>query len=149
MPNPIRVAVVDDHPKFRDGAIRMLMAADGFVVVGEGSTAADALKIAQENGPDVVLLDLRLPGGGVEAIVGITSTCPNVRTIVLTVSENERDVTAALRAGVLGYIVKGGSGDEVVDTVRAVVRGDFYVAPKLTARFLITDGKRVEAVSQP
>src|SRR5215470_13546861 len=95
----VRVAVVDDHPLFRAGTVQALAKTDGLEVVGEGATAADALKIARELSPDVMVLDLRLPGGGVEAIINIARDCPNVRILVLTASENEQDVTATLQAG--------------------------------------------------
>jgi DNA-binding NarL/FixJ family response regulator len=144
--NPIRIAVIDDHPMFREGAVQTLTSADGIEVVGEGATAADALKVAQERAPDVILLDLGLPGGGLEAAASIAHVCPNVRTIILTVSENERDVTSALQAGARAYILKGSGGPEVVETVRAIFRGDTYVAPDLATRLLIQNGKRTETV---
>ena len=137
-----RVAIIDDHPLFREGVASMLTSVDGIEVVGQGSTAADALKIAQESFPDVMLLDVRLPGGGVEAAASIARACPNVRIIMLTASEDEQDVASALQAGARGYILKGSSGHEVVETVRAIAGGDSYVAPNLAPRLLIKRGKR-------
>jgi two-component system, NarL family, nitrate/nitrite response regulator NarL len=145
MPDLIRVAVIDDHPMFREGMVTMLMQADGIEVVGEGATAADALKVAQERAPDVILLDVNMPGGGIEAAADIARVCPSVRTIILTVSEDERDVTSALKAGARGYLQKDSSGPEVVDTLRAIVQGEPYVTPNLAARLLIKNGKRIEA----
>jgi two-component system nitrate/nitrite response regulator NarL len=142
-----RVAIVDDHPLFRDGMVSMLMRVDGIEVVGEGATAADALKIAQEHAPDVMLVDVRLPGGGVEAAASIAGACPNVRIIMVTASEDEHDVTSALRAGARGYILKGSSGDDLVATVWAVAEGGSYVAPHLAAQLLINRGNRIEAVA--
>jgi len=95
----VRVGVVDDHPLFRAGAIQVLAMADGIEVVGEGATGADALRIAREVSPDIILLDLHLPGGGLQAAARITAEYPNVRIIVLTASESEQDVTSALQAG--------------------------------------------------
>jgi DNA-binding NarL/FixJ family response regulator/predicted transcriptional regulator len=129
----IRIAVVDDHPMFREGAIKVLASADGIEVVGEGATAADALKVAEELRPDVMLLDMNMPGGGVEAAANIARVCPSVRSVMLTASESELDVAAALQAGARGYILKGSSGAEVVETVRAIFRGELYVAPRLAA----------------
>jgi DNA-binding NarL/FixJ family response regulator len=146
MPDPIRIAVIDDHPMFREGVVGMLTHVDGVEVVGEGATAADALKVAQDLLPDVILLDVRLPGGGVEAAAKIAHVCPNVRTIMLTASENEQDVTSALQAGARGYILKASSGPEVVETVRAIFRGGSYVEPNLAARWLMKKGKRIEIV---
>jgi two-component system nitrate/nitrite response regulator NarL len=141
----IRVAVIDDHPIFREGTAGVLADANGIEVVGEGATADDALKIALECAPDVMLLDLRLPGGGIEAAASIARTCPKVRTIMLTASEDERDVTSALQVGARGYILKGSCGHEVVAAVRAVGRGDSYVTPNLAARLLVKKGDRTEA----
>jgi two-component system nitrate/nitrite response regulator NarL len=146
LPDSIRIAVIDDHPMFREGTVAVLMGANGIEVVGEGATATDAVAIARERIPDVMLLDLHLPGGGLNAVASIARACPKVRIVALTASEDEQDVTTALQAGVRGYILKGSSGREVVETVRAVVRGDSYVAPDLAARLLIKEGKRIEAI---
>jgi two-component system, NarL family, nitrate/nitrite response regulator NarL len=143
-PNSIRIAIIDDHPIFRGGIVEALMGSDGIEVVGEGATAADALAIARERTPDVMLLDLRLPGGGVSAAANIACASPKVRIVALTASEE--DVVSALKAGVRGYILKGSTGDEVIATVRAVFQGDCYVAPTLAARLLIKKGNRIDAV---
>ena len=95
----LRVAVIDDHPLFREGVVGMLTSVDGIEVVGQGATAAEALRVAQELLPDVMLLDVGMPGGGVEAAASIARSCPNVRIIMLTASENEQDVASALQAG--------------------------------------------------
>ncbi len=145
MANQIRIAVIDDHPLYREGIVQTLTEAEGLEVVAEGATAADALKVAQECLPDVILLDLRIPGGGVEAAANIADACPRVRIMMLTASENERDVTSALQAGVRGYILKGSSGPEVAETVRAIYRGEHYVSAGLGARLLIKIGKRCGA----
>ena len=144
MPNALRVAVIDDHPLFREGVISVLMGVDDIEVVGQGATAADALRIAQELVPDVMLLDLCLPGGGVNAAASIAHTCRSVGTIMLTASEDEQDVASALQAGVKGYILKGSGRHEVVEAMRAVVRGGSYVAPSLAARLLVSKVKRIE-----
>ena len=142
----LRVAVIDDHPLFREGVVGMLTSVDGIEVVGQGATAAEALRVAQELLPDVMLLDVGMPGGGVEAAGSIARTCPNVRIIMFTASENEQDVASALQAGARGYILKGSSGHEVVQTLRAVAGGDSYVAPNLAARLLIKQGQRTETI---
>ena len=143
----IRIAVVDDHPLFREGTVIVLTNANGIEVVGEGATATDAVAIAREHLPDVMLLDLHLPGGGIEAAADIARTCPNVRTIILTASEDEQHVTSALQAGARGYMLKGSTGHEVVEAVRAVVRGESYVAPGLAARLLVDRGNRIEVTA--
>ena len=142
MTNPIRVAVIDDHPLYREGTVQVLTSADCIEVMGEGATAADALRIAREHLPDIILLDLGILGGGIEAAANIACVCPCARIIMLTASENEQDVTSALQAGARGYILKGSSGPEVVETVRAIYRGEHYVAGSLGARLLIKIGKR-------
>lgn len=146
-PDPIRIAVVDDHPLFRESLIDTLMDAGHFDIVGEGATAADAIRIAKQTVPNVMLLDLRLPGGGVEASARIVSVCPTVRIVMLTASENEQDVISALQAGAQGYVLKSSSGRELVETVRDIARGNSYVAPNLAARLLIDRGGRIEPVA--
>jgi two-component system nitrate/nitrite response regulator NarL len=147
MSGAIRIAVIDDHPMFREGAVQTLTCTEGIEVVGEGATAADALKVAEELRPDVMLLDISLPGGGVEAAASIARACPSVRAVMLTASESELDVASALQAGARGYILKGSSAAEVVETVRAIFKGESYVAPSLAARLLIQMGKRNEVVT--
>lgn len=136
----IRIAVIDDHPMFREGVAQFLACKDGLRIVAEGATAADAVRIARDFQPDVMLLDLGVPGSGVEAAGVIAKTCPGVRTVVLTASDSEVDVAAALQAGVRGYILKGSSGAEVAETVHAIFNGESYVAPCLAARMLIRIG---------
>src|SRR3981189_2892333 len=94
-----RVAIIDDHPLFRDGVASMLTGVEDIEVVGQGATGGEALKVAQELLPDVMLLDVGMPGGGVEAAASIARNCPNVRIIMLTASENEKDVAWGLPAG--------------------------------------------------
>jgi DNA-binding NarL/FixJ family response regulator len=143
----IRIAVIDDHPVFREGVVETLKGAGIFEVVAEGATAADALGIAQERVPDVMLLDLRLPGGGIEAAARILSACPTVRIIVLTASEDAQDIVSALQAGARGYILKNSSGSELIETARNIARGGSYVTPSLAARLLINRGKWIETVA--
>src|SRR5215471_14819542 len=146
MLSAIRIAVIDDHPLFRESVVETLTSAGSFEIVGEGATAADALRLAQDLVPDIVLLDLRLPGGGIQAAAGIVSTCPTVRVIMLTASDSEQDVIAALQAGAQGYVLKDSSGLELIETVRDVARGNSYVAPNLAGRLLINRGKGIEAM---
>ena len=146
--NPIRIAVFDDHPMFREGVVQTLKRVDGFEIVGEGATATDALKIAQERTPDVILLDLCMPGGGIEAAACIACDCPNVRTMMLTASECEHDVVSALLAGARGYVLKGSNESEIVDAVHAIARGEFYFTSNLVVQVLIERGKRIENCRQ-
>ncbi len=145
MPDAIRIAVIDDHPMFREGAMQVFAGTDDIRVVAEGATAADALKVAEEFRPDVMLLDLGLPGGGLEAVAIIAGTFPSVRAVMLTASESEFDVAAALTVGARGYILKGSSGAEVVETVRAIFNGESYVAPGFAARLPVRMHMHCEA----
>jgi DNA-binding NarL/FixJ family response regulator len=136
MTNVIRVGVVDDHPLFREGVVHMLKRVDGIEVVAEGATAADALRIAAEHTPNVMLLDLSIAGGGIEAAEGVARTSPDTQVVVLTASEDEGHVASALRAGARGYVLKGTHGQELVSIVQAIAGGNSYVAPHLAARLL-------------
>jgi two-component system nitrate/nitrite response regulator NarL len=147
MSDSLRIAVIDDHPMFRDGVVNMLMRADDIEVVGEGATAADALRIAREHSPDVVLLDVRIAGGGIEAASNLAHAHPDMRIVMLTASEDEQHVASALQAGARGYILKSSSGEEVVQAVRAIAGGESYVAPNLAARLLSKKSSRIDAVA--
>jgi two-component system, NarL family, nitrate/nitrite response regulator NarL len=143
----IRVAVIDDHPLFREGVVNMLTSVGGIEVVAEGATAADALKIAQEHPPDVMLLDVGIAGGGIEAASNLARAHPNMQIVMLTASEDEQHVTSALKAGARGYLLKGSSGHELVEAVRAIAKGDSYVAPNLAARLLAKKIGGIEPVA--
>jgi two-component system, NarL family, nitrate/nitrite response regulator NarL len=136
MSEKIRIAVIDDHPMLRAGVTHTLKAEPDFEVVGEGGSASDALRIARDELPDIMLLDVSLPGGGIEAAQAIASACPVVKVVMLTVLQNEESVSAALQAGARGYILKGISGPDFVRTVRDIDRGENYVSPSLAARLL-------------
>ncbi len=142
--NVIRVAVVDDHPLFREGVVHMLKGVDGIEVVAEGATAADAVRIAQERAPNVMLLDVSIAGGGIEAARNVACASPDTQVIMLTVSEDEEHVASALRAGVRGYILKGSNGSELVRVVQAIASGNSYVAPNLAARLLARKKERTD-----
>lgn len=136
MPVSIRVAVVDDHPLFRAGVMQTLAETEGLQVVGVGATGADVLRIAQDHLPDILLLDVNIPGGGIEAAASVAELCPFVKVVMLTVSERDDHVTAALRAGARGYVLKGVSGPELLNTLLSVQGGNSYVSPALAARLL-------------
>jgi len=136
MTNPIRTAIVDDHPLFREGVAKLLARTPGVEIVADGSTAADALNIAREFAPDVLLLDLRLPDDGAGAASTIAREHPSVRIVILTASDCDSDVAAMLQLGVHGYLLKGCTGQEIVRAVQRVYAGEFYVTPSLAARLL-------------
>ncbi len=136
MTNPIRTAIVDDHPLFREGVAKLLARTPGVEIVADGSTAVDALNIAKQLAPDVLLLDLKLPDDGVGAASTIAREHPSVRIVILTASDCDSDVAAMLQLGVHGYLLKGCTGQEIVRAVQRVYAGEFYVTPSLAARLL-------------
>ncbi|YCI05414.1 response regulator transcription factor [Ensifer sp. D2-11] len=132
----IRVAVVDDHPLFREGVTRSLSEIDGFEIVAEGGSRDEAVAIAQSLNPDVMLLDISMPGGGLNAIPAILSVAPSQKIVMLTVSEANDDVAAALKEGAKGYILKGIGARALAEVIRTVASGESYVAPTLSAKLL-------------
>jgi two-component system nitrate/nitrite response regulator NarL len=128
---PIRVVVADDHPLFREGVVTSLRSNPDIEVVGQAQDAAGALRVVREELPDLVLLDVTMPGGGVSAAAQIASACPATRIVMLTVSEDEDDLLSAMKAGASGYVLKGVSASDLARVVRSVSGGDVYVAPSL------------------
>ena len=135
MAGPIRICVVDDHPLLREGVVGTLSAA-GMDVVGSGASADDARRLANEHGPDVMLLDISMPGDGLAAARAIAQSHPKIQTIMLTVSEREDDVIAAMDAGARAYVLKGIGGPELLATIRSVHKGETYITPQIAARVL-------------
>src|SRR5919199_6129755 len=131
MSEQIRVVVADDHPLFREGVITSLRSMPDMVVVGQAENADDAVRTVREELPDLALLDVTMPGGGIEAARKIAAACPATRIVMLTVSEDEDDLLAAMKAGASGYVLKGVSAGELAAIVRQVSAGEVYVAPAL------------------
>jgi DNA-binding NarL/FixJ family response regulator len=140
MTTAISLAVIDDHPLFREGVVRSLVEIGGFSIVGEGSTRDDAVRIAAEARPDVLLMDISMPGGGLEAIPLILEHVPDQKIVMLTVSEASDDVTTALRSGAKGYVLKGVGSRALAEILRTVASGETYVAPTLSARLISGQG---------
>ena len=136
MTEKIRVVLVDDHPLLREGVASTLEAEPDFEVVAQGNNAEEALALARDLMPDVILLDISMKGGGINAAGAIAAACPIVNIVMLTVSEDEDDVVAALKVGARGYVLKGVSGPELVRIVRMVNGGESYVTPSLAASLL-------------
>jgi DNA-binding NarL/FixJ family response regulator len=131
MNEAIRVAVADDHPMFRAGVLMSLREEDGIDVVGEAADGSAALALARSEVPDVMLLDINMPGGGLETAGRIAVACPATRIVMLTVSEDEDDLLAAMKAGASGYVLKGSGASELAGVIRSVHAGEVYVAPAL------------------
>ena len=132
----IRIAIVDDHPLFREGVARSLREIGGFEIIGEGATAADAEMLAQARQPDIMLLDISMPGGGLTAAANILTRHPDQKIVMLTVSEANADLVSALKTGVQGYILKGVGASSLADILNGVVAGEKYVSPMLSAQLL-------------
>ncbi len=127
----IRILVADDHPMFRAGVVASLASNEDFEVVGEGSSAAEALQLAVKFEPDVCLLDIAMPGGGLLAAREITAALPQTKVVMLTVSEDEDDLLAAMKFGASGYVLKGAAASELMNVLKMVNAGEVYVAPGL------------------
>ena len=127
----IRVVVADDHPLFREGVVASLAADSGVAVVGQAADAESAVRLVCEVVPDVVLLDVSMPGDGLRAAARIATACPTTRIVMLTVSEDEDDLLRALQVGASGYALKGVSARELGAIIRSVHAGEVYVAPGL------------------
>ena len=136
MGESLQVAIVDDHPLFREGVAHILNQQPDLDVVAQGESASDALRIAAQHLPDVMLLDVSMPGSGLVAVREIALAYPVIRVVMLTVSEHEDDVTAALRAGARAYVLKGVAARELIRIVRSVAAGDVYVTPSLATSLL-------------
>jgi two-component system nitrate/nitrite response regulator NarL len=131
MTRAIRIVIVDDHPLLLDGLVATLSADEEIDVVGTAGDAASAVRIAREHQPDIVLLDVAMPGGGIEAARQIRPASPASRVVMLTSSENEDDLLAAMEAGAQGYVLKGVAGRELRVILKSVHGGEVYVAPGL------------------
>jgi two-component system, NarL family, nitrate/nitrite response regulator NarL len=140
----IRLGVVDDHPIFRDGARRTLMLEDDFKVIGEGESADDAIALCDDLRPDVMIIDMKMPGGGIKAVTEIHRRHPSIGIVVMTVEDFQDSVSAALGAGARGYLLKGGAAQELIDAVRVVSAGGTYVTPDLAAALLFSGNVRPE-----
>jgi two-component system, NarL family, nitrate/nitrite response regulator NarL len=143
----VRVAVIDDHPLMRNGVVQALRAEHDLDVVGEGESAADAIDLAERLLPDVMLVDINMPGGGLAALTTIADRCPAVACIVITVREDEETVARALRIGARGYVLKGISGRELARTIRSVHQGEVYITPALATRLLAAEETAIPAAA--
>lgn len=132
-----RVLVVDDHPVVRAGIVGLLAGEGDLEVVGEAADGAEALDLVARAGPDVVLMDLRMPTmDGTAATAAITSRHPAVRVVVLTTYENDVDILRAVEAGAAGYLLKDTPRDLLVDAVRGAARGETVLAPTVAGRLV-------------
>lgn len=133
----VRILVVDDHTLFRRGLTALLQRDPQFEVVGDAGDAGEAQRRAQALQPDLILLDNHLPGvNGVDALPALLEAAPRVRVLMLTVSEDERDLAAALRHGACGYLLKTIEGDALAVAIRRAMRGESVVAEEMTGKLV-------------
>jgi DNA-binding NarL/FixJ family response regulator len=141
MTNSIRTAVIDDHPLFREGVMKLLARTPGIEVVACGSKAADAASIARDVAPDVMLIEIKLPDDGAAAVAAVARDFPHIRIVVLTVSDSETDLAAMLQIGVHGYLLKGCTGQEIVRALQRVHAGELCVTPVIAPRLRADAGQ--------
>jgi DNA-binding NarL/FixJ family response regulator len=139
----LRVVIVDDHDLFRTG-LRNLLEEQGVLIIGEAAGGAEAVKIVRELAPDVVVMDLNMPGmGGVDATRHITAIAPLTKVVMLTISEEDSDVMDAILAGACGYLLKDSSIQDLMTGIRAASLGESLISPNIAAKVL----QRVRATS--
>ncbi|UWP88302.1 response regulator transcription factor [Aliiroseovarius crassostreae] len=132
----LRILVADDHPIFRDGLVTSLEETGEFQVVALASTADEAVELARQHQPDLALVDLSMPGGGMQAIARISADNLSGRIVMLTVSEEGEHVTEALQLGANGYVLKGVSARELRQILKQVAAGETHVSPALAQKVL-------------
>ncbi len=143
MVESLRVLIVDDHDLFRTG-LRNLLEEQGVKIVGEASSGTEAVKIVRELTPDVVVMDLNMPGmGGVEATRHISGIAPLTQVVMLTISDQDSDVMDAILSGACGYLLKDSSIQELIAGIQAASRGESLISPTIAAKVL----QRVRATS--
>lgn len=132
----MRLVVIDDHPLFREGVVNTLAKEADVTVIAEGATVDDAVRLAVTLRPDILLLDLDIPGGGLSAINRVSAAAPATRIVVLTFAASEEQLVAALNGGALSYVLKGVTGRELARIIRDAHAGHGYVPPELAANVL-------------
>ncbi|WP_210574387.1 response regulator transcription factor [Streptomyces sp. GESEQ-4] len=137
MTAPVRVVLADDQQLIRTALSMVLAELDDVEVVGEAATGEEAVRLVAELAPDVVVMDIRMPGmGGIEATDHITRDVPDTRVVVLTTFDDDDHVYGALRAGASGFLVKDMALDDIIAAVRVVAAGDALIAPSVTRRLI-------------
>ncbi len=135
MNDPIKVMIVDDQSLFREALITLLSTKNDFVIVAEAGNGEDAVRIAAEKSPDVILMDLRMPVmDGVEATKLITKNSPATHIIILTTFDDNDDVIDALRAGAVGYLMKDVSSAKLFEAIQSTHKGEYFLLPSITAK---------------
>lgn len=137
MTEPIRIVIADDHPLFREGVFHSLASEPDLAVVGQAESGEQALRLAIDLLPDVILLDIGMPGwGGLVTTEKLSQACPATKVVMLTVFDDEDRLLAAFKAGARGYVLKGLPARDLAHIVRLVAAGEVYVSPTLAAGLL-------------
>jgi DNA-binding NarL/FixJ family response regulator len=135
--DPIRLLIVDDHTLFREGLRALFSTIEDIELVGEATTGEGATNLVEELRPDVVLMDIDMPGiGGVQATRKILNRAPTTRVVMVTMLEDDTSVFSAMRAGALGYVLKGAQPKELEQTIRAVANGQALFGPAIATRIM-------------
>lgn len=145
----IRVVIADDHPLYREGVARCLAEDPGIEVAGEADDATSVVELARSLSPDVALLDISMPGGGLSALRAIVAMEGGPHCAMLTVSEEDDDVMQALKAGAMGYILKGVGARDLVAAVKEIAAGRSYVATSLAMKIMRSMNTTGKASSDP
>jgi len=135
--SPLEILIVDDHPVFRFGIRSLLESSPEYAVVGEAVTGEEAVRLAEELQPDVILMDLQMPHmNGVDAIRQIMETSPHIKILVVSMFEDDGSVFAAMRAGARGYLLKDAEKGDMLRAIQAVGRGEAIFSPSIASRVL-------------
>jgi DNA-binding NarL/FixJ family response regulator len=137
MSDKIHVVIADDHTLFREGLAGIIAGAEDFEVVGQAGTMEEAVQLARDLLPDIILLDIDMPGGGLEAARIVAEEFPVTRIVILTSSEEDDHLIRALKLGARAYVLKGVAARELIRILRAVQAGESYVPPMLAASLLL------------
>jgi DNA-binding NarL/FixJ family response regulator len=154
---PFEVVLVDDHKLVRDGVRTILERGSEFQVVGEAETGADAVHLCRKSQPDIVLMDIGLPGmNGIETTNELLRHCPGIKVIILSMFDDENSVVSAIRSGARAFVLKKASSTELLDALRAVARGGSYLSSQVSDRLLmriqrgdLATKERSSAISTP
>jgi DNA-binding NarL/FixJ family response regulator len=133
----LRVLIADDHPMFRQGLRTVIDAHPGLEVIGEATSGQEAIELCEQLQPDVVLMDIRMPGiNGIEATRRILQASPHIRVLILTMFQDEASVFTAMRAGARGYVLKDADKDDILRALLAVGRGEAIFSPEVATRIV-------------